>query len=95
LLVGLQGGTRRVSAGHASENQRDHVRWHAGVEGVAQHALLNSSLLEPQAFLAGALLFLSSAILFRLGLQPLSHGVLGIVPLRRRRGQWAHRGHGG
>lgn len=95
LLTHVQHGLRHAALTDAGEDERNHVRRDAGMEGIAQHALFNSALLQAQGLLAGLLLFLPPPVLLGLGFEP---GVVGGVRVRAL-GRWTRRqglllGHG-
>ena len=89
VLGPLEAGVGEVSTAHAGKHHGDQRRRDATLERLVEHALLDPTLLQPQALLPGPLFFLLASILFLLGLQPGSHRLLGVPPLGRRGGQLA------
>lgn len=87
LLGPFQRCWRQVTTPHTGKNDRYQGRWDAALQRRSQNVVLGSSLLEAKPFLAGPLLFLLPLVLFRLRLQPRSHGVFRALPSWWRRGQ--------
>lgn len=80
-----------VPTTQAGEDERHDVRRYARLERVSKHGLLDFPLVQLQSFLTRALFLLPSTVFFCLGLEPLPHRVVGILPLG---GRWRQMGDG-
>lgn len=87
LLDHFKPAIRHASTTEPSEDDGNEVRRHTSRDGVAQHSLINPSLLQTQLFLPRLLLLLPPPVLFGSHLEPVLLGLLGLVvgQLRRRR----------
>ena len=73
LLCPLQRMRGKVSSANARKDQRNHGRRDAALEGLSQHSLLNTPLIQSVPFLAGLFLLLLPAIFFGLCVKPTPH----------------------
>lgn len=77
----------RKRAPGADEDEGDHGRRDTAVERSPQHVHLDATLFQTQTLLSGPFLFLPRLLLLCPGAEPVPHGVLGALPLLRRRRQ--------
>ena len=83
LLEPLKADSGEALAADSGKDNGHERRRDAVADCFLEHALLDPPLLEAEVFLARPLLLLLALLFLGLGEEPVPHGVLGALPLRR------------
>jgi hypothetical protein len=95
LLGQIEDALGHAALADAGEDERDQMRRDAGLQGIAEHTLLDLPLFQAQGLLARLLFLLPPPVFLRFGFEPGIKGGVGVLSLgRRRRERLVHGVHG-